>query len=70
MEKSTVETFCQVAKKISQARTFVDRETKIILNDALELMALHCDCSVDKLIRNMSDQIFENIEHDQQKKLK
>jgi hypothetical protein len=67
MEKETIEVLCQVAKKISQARVFVDRETKIILNDALELMAAHCDCSVDRLIRNMSAEIFNNIEYEQKK---
>lgn len=67
MEKKTIEVFCQVAKKISQARAFADRDAKNVLNDALETIALHCDCSVDMLFRNMVEEIFSNIEYEQKR---
>lgn len=63
IEKKTIEVFCKVAKKISQARAFSNTEVKSILNDALETMALHCDCSVDMLFRNMVEEIFNNMEY-------
>lgn len=58
LDKGTVEIFCKVAKKLCHAKTFADKDSKASIDEALELMANHCSCTVEKLIRNKVDEIL------------
>lgn len=59
LDKSTVEIFCTVARKTCQAKTFADLETKKILDETLEIIANHCCCSKEDLLRNKVDSILD-----------